>query len=157
MKWMEGGSKQCKYGIMGCVSRTLLNFLTGTPTILTPLCNGKRSFFHLPLVKERTSLSSLSQAVLTFISTSFLARPSSSFSVLTLCFINFYPIFRVYSLSVVQSELYTNILLVNVVTQASYHIMKRASYPYETRKNLLVVCKVALRTIILRDNIIRKH
>ena len=27
----------------------------------------------------------------------------------------------------------------------------------ETKKKMLVVCKVVLRTIILRDNIIRKH
>ena len=30
-------------------------------------------------------------------------------------------------------------------------------YTIEREKNVLVVCKVALRTIILRDNIIRKH
>ena len=28
---------------------------------------------------------------------------------------------------------------------------------WKQKKNLLVVCKVALRTIILRDNIIREH
>ena len=43
------------------------------------------------------------------------------------------------------------------IAKKTLSLKKNSLKTYIDKKKLLVVCKVALRTIILRDNIIRKH